>query len=63
MSVFFVFFYLTCDLDVVGGDHVASAVHAAVPGPGVPGLQAAHPEAVRGRVQTNAGGVDKGRGP
>ena len=59
----FSFFYLTCDLDVVGGDHVASAVHPAVPGAGVPGLQGAHPQTVGGRVQPDAGGVNEGCGP
>ena len=54
---------LTCNLDVVCSDHVAPAVHAAIPGPRVPCLQAAHPEAVGGRVQANAGWVYEGRGP
>ena len=61
--LFFPYFFLTCDLDVVGGDHVASAVHPAIPGAGVPGLQGAHPQAVGGCVQPDAGGVNEGCGP
>ena len=54
---------VTCDLDVVCRDLPAPAVHPAVPGAGVPGLEAAHSQAVGGRVQADAGGVDEGRGP
>ena len=54
---------LTCDPDVVGRDLLGPAVHPAVPGPGVPGLQAGDGEGVGGRVQPDPGRVDEGRGP
>ena len=59
LSIGFIF---TCHPDVVGRHLVSSAVHSAVPGPRVPGLQSAHPKAVGGRVQANAGWVYEGRG-
>ena len=53
---------LTCHSDIVGRDLIRPAVHPAVPGPRVPGLQPGDRQRVAGRVQPDPAGVDEGRG-
>ena len=59
LSIGFIF---TCHPDVVGRHLVSSAVHSAVPGPRVPGLQPGDGQGVAGRVQPDPAGVDEGGG-